>query len=129
MLPTPRIYARFPFYNFMNNQDLFGTLALRPHKSLGVAGGIHAVRLAGRNDLWYLGGGAFQPWSFGFVGRPSQGNRGLATIYDVSVDYQVNAALAVSSYFGYANGKSVLSGIYPKGKNGRFGFLELNYRF
>ena len=30
MLPTPRIYARTPFYNMMNNRDLFGALILRP---------------------------------------------------------------------------------------------------
>jgi hypothetical protein len=30
MLPTPRIYARTPFYNSMNNRDLFAQLILRP---------------------------------------------------------------------------------------------------
>ena len=30
VLPTPRQYARFPFYNMMNNEDLYGTLNLQP---------------------------------------------------------------------------------------------------
>ena len=29
-LPTPRQYARFPFYNMMNNEDLYATFNLRP---------------------------------------------------------------------------------------------------
>jgi hypothetical protein len=32
ILPTPRPYARFPFYNMMNNEDFYGTVVLRlPH--------------------------------------------------------------------------------------------------
>jgi hypothetical protein len=30
LLPTPRPYARFPFYNMMNNEDAYGALNLRP---------------------------------------------------------------------------------------------------
>jgi len=36
LLPTPRPYARFPFYNMMNTQDRFGILQLRPHAKLTV---------------------------------------------------------------------------------------------
>jgi hypothetical protein len=128
-LPTSRPFARFPFFNLMNNRDLLGTLILRPGKSVTVSVEVHALRLSARNDLWYLGGGAFQPWTFGFVGRPSNGARGLATLYDISTDYRVNPHLTLSGYFGHANGKSVISKIYPKGKNGNFGYLEVLYRF
>jgi hypothetical protein len=113
----------------MNNRDLLGTLILRPGKSVTVSGEVHALRLSARNDLWYLGGGAFQPWTFGFVGRPSNGARGLATLYDISTDYRVNPHLTLSGYLGHANGKSVISKIYPKGKNGNLGYLEVLYRF
>src|SRR5215472_9436725 len=30
VLPTPRIYARFPFFNLMNNEDRFAELSLSP---------------------------------------------------------------------------------------------------
>ena len=30
VLPTARLYAQYPFYNLMNNRDLFGQLILRP---------------------------------------------------------------------------------------------------
>ena len=88
ILPTARQYARFPFFNLMNNEDAFGELILRPRKNVTTRSDIHALRLANSNDLWYTGGGAFQPWTFGYTGRPSNGARSLATLYDTSLDYQ-----------------------------------------
>ncbi len=129
LLPTPRPFARFPFYNMMNNDDTFGILTLRPHKSWTIRTEFHALRLANRNDLWYVGGGAFQPWTFGYIGRNTSGARSLANQYDASVDYTVNAHLAVSAFFGYAQGKAAMHAIYPKGTDGRFGYLEATYKF
>jgi hypothetical protein len=129
MLPTPRPYARMPYYDFLNNEDLFAMLVLRPHRAVTIRGEAHGLRLTNRNDLWYLGGGAYQPWTFGFVGRPSNGNRGLATMYDASVDYSVNARLTLSGYVAHARGHSVVRAIYPQGQLGTFGYLEAVYRF
>lgn len=129
VLPTPRWYARFPFYNFMNNQDVFTTLILRPHKSLSVRSEYHGLRLTDRNDLWYQGGGAFQPWTFGYQGRPSGGNRGLATLFEISADYAVNPHVTLVGYFANAQGKMVPGAIYPQGRDARLGYLELGYRF
>ena len=33
-LPTPRLYARYPFYNLMNNTSLYAQLLLRPNPNL-----------------------------------------------------------------------------------------------
>jgi len=33
VLTTPRLYARFPFCNMMNNEDFYGTLDLHPASS------------------------------------------------------------------------------------------------
>ncbi len=129
LLPTPRIYARFPFYNLMNLQDLFATLTLRPHKSVVVRADAHSLRLADQSDLWYAGGGAFQPWTFGYVGRPSGSGRGLASLFDISADYQVSARATVAAYLGHARGKRVVQAIYPEGRNATFGYLELIWRF
>jgi hypothetical protein len=76
-------------------------------------------------------GGAFQPWSFGFQGRVTGGARGLANLYDVSGDVTVNAHLAVTLYWGYAQGKSVIQTIYPRGKDGHLGlgYVEATYKF
>jgi hypothetical protein len=113
----------------MNNEDAFGELILRPSKALTIRTDVHRLRLSERNDLWYLGGGPFQPWTFGYQGRATSGTKGLATLYDASVDYTVNARVAVSGYVGHAQGRDVLRTIYPEGKNGTFGYLELTYKF
>ena len=129
VLPTPSVYARFPFFNMMNNRDVFGELQVRPSKKITVRSDVHSLRLANRNDLWYSGGGAFQPWTFGYTGRPSNGQSGLATLYDLSADYNVNGHVAVGTYYGYAAGKLVPQSIYPQGRNASLGFLELTFKF
>jgi len=80
ILPTARPYARFPFFDMMNNEDRFGMLSIRPHKRVTVKTETHALRLASRNDLWYIGGGAFQPWTFGYQSKAAGGARGLANL-------------------------------------------------
>jgi hypothetical protein len=129
ILPTPRPYARFPFFNLMNNEDGFAELMLRPFSAVTVRSDVHTLRLASANDLWYAGGGAFQPWTFGYTGRPSNGARSLATLYDTSVDFRVSRHASVGLYYGYAEGKSVIKHIYPSGPNGQFGFVEISYSF
>ena len=129
LLPTPRPYARFPFYNMMNNEDLYGTASVRPISKLVLRSELHTLRLASASDLWYLGGGAFQPKTFGYTGRPSNGNRGLANVWDLSVDYQVSHSFSTTLYYGHAWGKGVIATIYPKDANGQLAYLETNFHF
>ena len=129
VLPTPRPFAKTPFFNMMNNQDMFGMLTLRPHSKVTIISEFHSLRLASKNDLWYLGGGAFQPWSFGYIGRATSGARSLANLYDTGLDLRVNPRLTISPYFGYVQGKAVMAAIYPAGKDAMFGYLEMSYRF
>lgn len=129
LLPTPRPYARFPFFNMMNTQDAYAILTLHPSAKATVASEYHSLRLDDANDLWYGGGGAFQPWTFGYTGRATSGRRSLANLYDTSVDYRVDRHLTLSGYLGYAQGLAAMQEIYPRGKDGRFGYLEFVYRF
>jgi hypothetical protein len=129
VLPTPRPFARFPFFNLMNNRDRFGILILRPHSKVTVSGEFHALALSNPNDFWYVGGGVYQPWSFGYVGRASGGRKSLANLYDTSLEYRVHPRCTLNGYFGYAQGRAVMAAIYPKGKDARFGYLEASYRF
>jgi len=129
ILPTPRPYARFPFFNMMNNEDLHGSLILRPDKRVSIRTDVHGLRLSSGNDSWYQGGGAFQPWSFGYTGRPGNGNRGLATLYDASIDIEASAHVTLSGYFGRAIGHSVIRRIYPEKKDSNFGYVEASYKF
>jgi len=129
LLPTPRPYARFPFFNMMNNQDAFGILVLRPHRKVTTSTEFHSLRLTDANDFWYSGGGAFQPWTFGYTGRSTSGRRSLGNLYDTSVEYRAQRHVTLTAYLGYTQGLAAMEQIYPKGKDGRFGYLELLYRF
>ena len=129
VLPTPRPFARFPFFNMMNNRDIFGILILRPHEKVTLSSEFHALAVSDANDLWYSGGGVFQPWSFGYTGRPTGGRRSLANLYDLSADYRVAPRLMLTLYFGYAQGRAVASSTYPKGPDACFGYIEALYRF
>jgi hypothetical protein len=129
LLPTPRPYARFPFFNMMNTEDSFGILILRPHPKVTIGSEFHSLRLTNTHDLWYSGGGAFQPWTFGYTGRATSGRRSLGNLYDTQVDYRLNRSLTLTAYLGYTQGLAAMEQIYPKGKDGRFGYLELLYRF
>jgi hypothetical protein len=129
VLPTPRIYARFPFFNMMNMNDAFGMLILRPTSRWNIRSDGHSLWLASRKDLWYGGGGAFQPHTFGFTGRPSLGARGLGWLWDVSADYQVSRRWTVGAYYGHVWGSGVPGRIYPTGSAADFGYVETTLRF
>jgi hypothetical protein len=129
ILPTPRPYARFPFFNMMNNQDNFGILILRPHAKVTLSSEFHALRLTNATDFWYSGGGVFQPWTFGYTGRATSGRKSLANLYDTNAEYRVNRKITLTAYLGYAQGLAAMEQIYPQGKDGRFGYLEFMYRF
>ena len=129
VMPTPRPFARFPFFNLMNNRDIMGSLVLRPHKKVTVSSEFHSLALSNQNDLWYQGGGVFQPWTFGYSGRATSGAKSLANLYDTSVDYRFRPNITLTAYLGHAQGLAAIRTIYPNGTSGNFGFLELSYRF
>ena len=129
LLPTPRPYARFPFYNMMNSEDIFGALILRPHPRITTSSEFHSLRLANVNDFWYSGGGVYQPWTFGYSGRATSGRRSLGNLVDTSVEYRPNPKATFTGYFGYTQGLAAIQQIYPAGKIGRFGYVEALYRF
>jgi hypothetical protein len=129
VLPTPRPYARFPFFNMMNTQDAFGAAILRLHPKVTVSSEFHSLRLSKAADLWYSGGGVFQPWTFGYAGRDGSGRRSLANLYDASAEFRAARQLTLTGYFGYAQGRAVMERIYPLGKDATFGYLEALFRF
>jgi hypothetical protein len=129
VLPTPRPYARFPFYNMENNEDFYGTAVFRLPHALSVRSELHALRLANAQDLWYAGGGAFQPRTFGYTGRASGGNRSLANVWDISLDCPLRYGFSITTYYAHAWGKSVIASIYPAGPNAQFGYVETNFHF
>lgn len=129
ILPTPRIYARVPFYNMMNSTDEFVQVMENPVKKLALRSDLHWLQLTSANDLWYQGGGAYDNKVFGYVGRPANNDTSLASVLDISTDYQATKHLAVGLYYARTWGKSVVSAIYPTNKNSQYGYVELVYRW
>ena len=129
LLPTPRIYARTPFYNMMNNRDLFSSLILRPARGTSIRTEVHRLSLTETSDLWYAGGGAFNESAFGYQGRPSAGNRKLATLADVGADRAFGPLVNVGAYVGMVFGSDVVRALHPAGADGKFLYLELTRRF
>ncbi len=127
VIPTPRGYARFPFYNLMNRDEVFAHLLLRPHARWTVQFNVHDLRLSQAADLWYLGGGAFESSSFGFAGRPSGGSRALARVADAAVTYLPTRRWALELYAAAASGGRVIESIYPAGGSGRLLFAESRF--
>jgi hypothetical protein len=129
VLPTPRVYARTPFFNLMNIEDTFAELMLKPAARLALRADVHHLRLSSIEDFWYAGGGAFQRQTFGYTGRPSSGKKTLGTMFDLSIDYALTPSTALTFYVSAVRGGAVASQIYPLGGNARLAYLEATRRF
>lgn len=128
VLPTPRIYARFPIYNLMNSTDAFAQLVDKPAKHVEVRADVHFLRLTSAPDLWYQGGGAYDNAVFGYTGRPSNGHSGLGTVLDISADIGLTDRVSLGTYYAHASGKPVVSAIYSAHSGANYGYFELNYK-
>jgi Alginate export len=128
VLPTPRPYARFPFYDFSNTTEVFATAALHPYPVATVRAGARRVRLSESADLWYVGGGAFEDQTFGYTGRPGGGASGLATILDLSLTVAPATWITVEAYGALALEDDVIRSIYPDGGTGGLAYLEVELR-
>lgn len=129
LLPTPRLYARFPFFNLMNSEDAYLELLASPDSKLMLRATAHRLRLTESSDLWYQGGGAFSDGVFGFVGRPSGGAAEFGRLLDLSIDYQVSPKVAITLYAARALGRDVIRSVYPQGANAAYGYLEFVRKF
>lgn len=129
ILPTPRVYAQFPFFNMMNSTDEFVQLMDKPAKRLSLRSEVHWLKLTSGSDLWYQGGGAFDNKVFGYTGRPGSNKSSFASYADISADWQIDKPLDVNFYYAHAWGKNVVQAIYPDNHSAQFGYVEFNYRW
>ena len=129
LLPTPRLYARVPFYNLMNNTDSFVQLMDHPVRRVAVRSDLHWLQLTSGRDFWYQGGGAFDNKVFGYVGRPGNGLTSFANVADISADWRTTKNINLNFYYGYVQGKSVIAAIYPTDRTMQFGFAEFIYHW
>ena len=129
VLPTPRPYARMPFYDMQNATDAYAILALRPASRFTMRGEAHAIRLTSGQDLWYQGGGAYQMRSFGYVGRPAGGERDLAHLLDVSAELRFTPDFILTGYLAKARAGRAMRVAYPQHSPGTLAYLEIERRF
>jgi hypothetical protein len=131
MLPTARKYAFFPFYNLMNNEDLFIQTILKPREAFSIRADLHSLSLQKPQDLWYVGAGPTQGSGtiFGYTGRPSNNHKGLATVLDISPSYTFSKHLSANLYYGHVFGKDVIKSIYQNNSNGDLFFIEMKVQF
>ncbi|GGG91888.1 alginate export family protein [Silvibacterium dinghuense] len=129
VLPTPRVYARFPFYNLMNSTDSFAQVVDKPSKRIDLRSDLHFLKLTSASDFWYQGGGAFDNTVFGYTGRPANSHNSFSSVFDASADIALTKQLSLGTYYAHAYGKSVIGAIYPKATGANYGFFELDYKF
>jgi hypothetical protein len=124
ILPTSRLYAQFPFYNLMNNDDLFVQLVLEPHERVGVTAAAHQLRRSAEEDFVYSGGGATKNDVFGYsaVAGPST-SKGIGTLLDVSLSVRPTDWLTLGAYYAHVWGRGALDATYA-GENGSYAFVE-----
>ncbi len=128
VLPTARIYAQFPFYNLMNDEDLFVQMIANRFGRATVRADYHWLRLTEPHDLWYSGGGATNDRVFGFAGIPANGHRGLAHVVEGGVDVKVYERLSASAYYAHAFGQGVVGATFS-GRSANYGYVELTLRY
>lgn len=128
ILPTPRVYARFPYFNSMNQKDEFIMLIDKPSPRLELRTDLHFLQLTAPTDFLYAGGGAFDNKAFGFTGKPGNGHASMSTLYDISADYAVNPKISMTAYYAHAFARTQLNAIYPTTRNANYGYIELSYK-
>ena len=128
LLPTARVYAQLPFYNLMNDQDVFAQLILRPHARVTLRTDYHWLSLTDRDDLWYSGGGAGHDEIFGYAGAPSGGHRELAHVVDVSATVTLHKQVTLGIYYGHAFGQAVVHSSFED-PDADYGFTELTFKY
>ena len=127
---TPHLRAHAVLQHDEPERHVPPNWCLRPHKKLTIRTDVHGLRLAQSNDLWYAGGGAFNPWVFGYAGRPSLGGRGPRDTLrcqrrrrgHLKTDPQRLLRLRQTESRSWPPST-------PDGKNMSFGYLELSYKF
>jgi hypothetical protein len=128
MLPTARIYAQTPFYNMMNNQDLFAQFILDPLKSVNLRTELHYLRATESADFVYAGGGATKDDFFGFSGFPASGKRDIGYFVDVALTWTPVEVLKFYAYYGHLFGADTVRASFDN-DDLNYGYVEMTVSF
>ena len=123
MLPTARQYAETPFYNLMNNQDLFANAAMDVADGVTVKAEAAYLWAAQARDLLYSGGGATKETQFGYSGAPLSDSRAVGLLASLQGSYKVSNLLTLSLYYGHLFGGGALEAAFAR-NDIDYGFAE-----
>lgn len=128
-LPTARLYAQTPFYNLMNNEDLFAQLLVDVWEGGNVRLDYHHLRATEGDDLVYAGGGATMAEPiFGYAGFAASGHRTLANFVDVALTQTITSRISAYLYYGHAFGGGIVDAQFPGDDDLDYGYLEVTVR-
>lgn len=123
MLPTAWQYAMFPFFNMMNNQDVFLQAVLVPASWCNLRFDWHWLRVQQGQDLVYSGGGATSDSFFGYAGVPANGAKELAHLVQAYLTLKLHPNAALNLLYAHAFGQTILARQFSA-KHGNYGFVE-----
>ncbi|SFK47516.1 Alginate export [Nitrosomonas aestuarii] len=117
LVPSGRIFAKFPFFDQMNIRDAFLEMIVTPTEKSQVNINLHHLTLTNANDLLYRGlGASTKSGAFGYAGQLSGGSNDVGQLVDISFLYTFNKQISMRLYYGRAFGGSVIKNNF-KGKN------------
>jgi hypothetical protein len=128
MLPTAWLYAQFPFYNMMNNQDVLAQLILNPHPRVSFRLDFHWLRVNSANDLVYSGGGATKNDLFGYAGLPTNGRDELAYLTHFLLSASATQNLTFNFFYAHAWGQGIINSDFT-GTAGNYGYIETIFTY
>ena len=115
----------------MNNEDIFVQVILKPKDPITIRADLHSLDLHEENDLWYMGAGPTQNSGniFGYIGRPSNGMKDLATVFEIVGSCNISKNFSANIYWGHALGSDVVGAIYNEDDDGDFFSIEFKAQF
>lgn len=129
-VPSGRLYAKFPFYNQMNIQDIFLEFIVFPTEKSQFNINLHQLSLANVNDLLYTGlGASLKSGAFGYSGNATRGHKEIGQLVDIALIYNFNKHAMSRFYYGHALGGSAMKSIYPGKSNASIFLAEFSLFF
>ncbi len=130
IMPTVRLYAKFPFFNMMDTQDAFTQFIVTPTQNTKVGVDFHHLMLAETSDLFYGGSGATsRTGSLGYYGRASGGNGTIGQMVDISFNQAINKYLSWAAYYAHVFGNDVTGNVYQSRNSADYGYVEFTASF
>ena len=128
ILPTAQLYAQFPFYNMMNNQDVLAQCILQPDPRLSFRLDFHWLRVNSSRDLVYSGGGATSNTFFGYTGTPANGRNELAYLTHLFLGIQATQNVLFNLFYAHAWGQGIIHSNFV-GDGADYGYAEMVFTY